>query len=884
MDKDMMLIHILKSGGESTLLGGDQMVNVISSKKFMSPQTDRDGDHRLSSLDHTIHTALSEESPHVILFGPEGSGKTSALEKLLLDWAKGERLQNFTKILHFRLRELKALNETFSLEMLILQHCDHIPPESVPLILERPNEVLVVFDDLDQCKHNLDPSLFTLCADPNQVVSLSCLVASLLHRSLLKGAAFVGASRPTECLKHLSGTQVNLLGFLKPQREAYFNGFFTDPTSTNKALVHMERTLGFYDISTSPRFCWTVCNIYKSLMDSGGKLPETLSQLYVSVLVHLLQTLSLNDSSKKELVLVLGKTASHCALQQHLSCTKKEMNLFGFEPFPTAVGIFLRVSGVSFSFHSQMILEFLLAVSFFLDKSTSEGVDEMMEKHKGRVKFLDVFLSALSEPVQRKPLETQLGEFNPDRITDFKRWFKSTSDVTLKGCYKEKHHHCFHLLHQAQNEDLVKEIVTPSARIGISYGDLSLQDCVTLNYVFTCLGDMKTLNLYRSRNFTGEQAEMLRPTMSLSHEIQLSYSFLNTAAVPHLASALSRGLTTVLDLSNTLLGDEKFKLLCPGLRDCKLQTLKLTVCRLTEASCEDLVSVLTSATSQLIDLDLRCNQIEDQGFIKVCKALHSPHCKLQRLLLLGCGLTETSIEALSAALLSGQSQLRKVNLRLNNIGVRGVEALAKSLQDPHCRLQQLDLFDCQLTGECCPCLKEALMSEHCSLSELDLSVNDLGQEGALLLCQALSRPGCPLQKLGLIRCELTPSTFKELGSVLRSGTSGLKSLLVGMNTVGDQGVKHLWDAVAHPNCLLEELDVEMTGLTDACVDDLCATIRASQTLKTLELRNNSLTDASVPALVQTMQESQNMLEMNLKYNDFSEEAFNLLEECDKIRY
>ena len=59
---------------------------------------------------------------------------------------------------------------------------------------------------------------------------------------------------------------------------------------------------------------------------------------------------------------------------------------------------------------------------------------------------------------------------------------------------------------------------------------------------------------------------------------------------------------------------------------------RLLVCRLTEASCENLMSVLTSNMSQLCVLDLRCNQIGDQGFIKLCEALHSPRCKLQELL------------------------------------------------------------------------------------------------------------------------------------------------------------------------------------------------------------------------------------------------------------
>ncbi|XP_040007606.1 NACHT, LRR and PYD domains-containing protein 12 isoform X2 [Xiphias gladius] len=896
MDKDTVLTHILKPRGMSTLLGGEPPVSVINNNKYISQLTpdaqltDRNVDDNSPSLDHAIHTALTGDIKTVILMGPEGSGKTTALEKLVVDWAKGEQLQRFSCVFFLRLREISSLEGTLSLEALLQRHCSHIPPEYMPLVLQKPEDVLFVFDDPDQHQLCLDPSAHVLCSDPSRAASVSCLIASLLYGSLLKGASFVVATRPTVCLKFLSAAWVEVLGFLKPQREAYFNGFFTDPASANTALMHMERTLGFYDFCTSPRLCWTVCSIYKTLMDAGAKLPETLSQLFVDILVHLIQALSLNKACNRELMLALGKMASHCSLNQHSSCTKEELHSFGFQPFLTSVGVFLQVDGdlhsdaCVLSFISQLMQDFILAVSFFLDKSTSEGVEKMLEEHKGQTKFLDLFLSGLSEPAQRSPLETLLGEFNSDQIMHFRRWFKSSSEETLEGCYKDKHHRCFHLLHQAQNKSLVKEIITPSARTGISYGDLSLQDCIALNYVVTCLDEMERLNLYGTRNLTEEKAEVLAPAMSLSQKILLSDSSLSTGAVHHLASALSRGLTEELDLSYTRLGDEKLKLLCAGLRDCKLHNLKLLACRLTEASCEDLVSVLTSGTSQLRVLGLMCNQIGDQGFMKLCKALHSPQCKLKELQLQGCEMTAASMEALSAALCTGKSELRKVDLTQNTIGDSGVEALCKSLQHPLCKLQSLKLFDNELTGACCPHLMEALMAEHCSLSELDLSVNDLGQKGALLLCQALSQPRCPVEKLGLTRCELTQPVFKELGSVLRSGTSRLKSLIVGMNKVGDQGVKHLWDAVSHPSCLLEELDVEMTHLTDACVEDLCAAVRASKTLKSLELRNNSLTNASVPALIQVMEDSHSMQEMNLKYNDFCEEVFDMLDECDKIRY
>lgn len=56
----------------------------------------------------------------------------------------------------------------------------------------------------------------------------------------------------------------------------------------------------------------------------------------------------------------------------------------------------------------------------------------------------------------------------------------------------------------------------------------------------------------------------------------------------------------------------------------------------------------------------------------------------------GCKLAVVSMEALSAVLISGHSELKKVDLRGENIGLAGVEALCKSLQHPLCKLQSLE--------------------------------------------------------------------------------------------------------------------------------------------------------------------------------------------------
>ncbi|TNM86949.1 hypothetical protein fugu_007179 [Takifugu bimaculatus] len=637
MEKNRILTHVLQPKGTSSLLSGDLSANVINSCMYISLQTsvaqERDRQVGSVSLDSAVCTTLCAERKNVILVGPEGAGKTTALEKLVLDWAKGERLQSFTYVFHFNLKELNGLQEMLSLETLMLRH-SCVPPDSMTPLLQNSEHVLLVFDDLHVFSHSLDPSLHTLCADPSQAVSPGCLVASLLHGSLLKGASFVVASRQSGRLKFLSGTQMEVLGFLKPQREAYFNRAFTDPTLANKAIAHLEKTLGFYEFCSSPRFCWTVCSLYKSLMNAGEELPETVSQLCVGVLVYLIQEVLLTTACSRDLMLALGKMASHCFLNQHLSCTREELGSFGLEKFLEAAAVFLQVDGEQldtrvFSFPSQLMQEFLIAVSYLWSSASTEGVEEILEKHRGHAKLLDSFLSALSEPVQRRPLETVLGEPNVDRVADFKRWLKSSSEEALRGYRKDQHHHYFHLLHQAQSKSLVKEVITITARMGISYADLSLQESVALNYVVECLGEMEKLNLYLSRNLTEEQVEALAPAMSLSHQIMLMDSRLSSGAVAHLASALSRGITTELDLSQSQLGDEKFKVLCAGLRDCKLTTLKIQSCKLTAASMGALSAALTSGQSELRKVDLTLNSISLPGVASLCEALQHPSCKLQ---------------------------------------------------------------------------------------------------------------------------------------------------------------------------------------------------------------------------------------------------------------
>uniref|UniRef100_A0A8C8FSX7 Uncharacterized protein n=1 Tax=Oncorhynchus tshawytscha TaxID=74940 RepID=A0A8C8FSX7_ONCTS len=89
-----------------------------------------------------------------------------------------------------------------------------------------------------------------------------------------------------------------------------------------------------------------------------------------------------------------------------------------------------------------------------------------------------------------------------------------------------------------------------------------------------------------------------------------------------------------LDLShNNDLGDRGVELLCDGLTSplCNIQTLVLGHCGLTEGCCSALASVLSSPNSQLKQLELRDNDLQDSGVTRLSAGLKDPDCKLHTL-------------------------------------------------------------------------------------------------------------------------------------------------------------------------------------------------------------------------------------------------------------
>ncbi|XP_073324775.1 protein NLRC3-like isoform X3 [Pagrus major] len=432
-----------------------------------------------------------------------------------------------------------------------------------------------------------------------------------------------------------------------------------------------------------------------------------------------------------------------------------------------------------------------------LDIFLRTTMEKSLKSKNGHLDLFVRFLHGLSLKSNQRLLGGLLGQTDnsPEII---RQAINNLKEMNMSKISPDRSINIFHCLTEMNDHSVhqkIQEFLKSKNRLK---EELSEIHCSALAYMLQMLEEVLDELDLKKYNTTVEGQRRLIPAVRNCRKARLSNCGLSETHCEVVASALKSNPShlTELDLSENDLKDS-VKLLSAGLQNphCKLETLRLSVCSLSEISCASLASALKSNPSHLRELQLSGNKLLDSGVELLCDFLQSPHCGLETLRLWKCSLSEISCAFLASALKSNPSHLRELELRGNNLQDSGVKLLCDFLQSRHCRLETLGLSGCSLSEVSCASLASALKSNPSYLRALHLSDNMLQDSGVKLLCDFLQSRHCRLETLRLSRCSLSEISCASLASAMKSNPSNLRELELRGNNLQESGVKLLCERV-----------------------------------------------------------------------------------------
>ncbi|XP_067084499.1 NACHT, LRR and PYD domains-containing protein 12-like isoform X12 [Osmerus mordax] len=825
----------------------------------------------------------------VLTKGVAGIGKTVSVQKFITDWAEGLANQEIQFIFPLPFRELNLLDgEEFSL-MELVHHFFSETRQSGISIYDKYN-VLFVFDGLDECRLPLAFKKNKTWCDVTECTSVDVLLTNLIKGNLLPSALIWITTRPaaanqipSECVDLV--TEVR--GFNDDQKEEYIMKRCSDEILAKRIISHIKTSRTLYIMCHIPVFSLMCVTVLEHLLrtEKKEKMPKTLTEMYTAFLVLQTKQKKVKYHGKTETdphwdeesiksILSLGKLAFHQLDKGNLIFYEKDLTECGIDVRDASVysGVFTQIFRQDgkvfqekvFCFVHLSFQEFLAAVFVFLSfinnnenlmsQSTSDisdsdesisvyksAVDKALQSKNGHLDlFLRFFLGLSMESNQSdlRGLLTHTGS-NTQSHEETVKYIKKKIRMESSP---ERCMNLFHCLNELNDHSLVEEI-----QHYLSSGSLSSEILSSTQWsalFFVLLTSEEKMDVFDLKIYSRSEEGLLRllPVVKDSKTALLNDCDLSERCCEALASALPSSELTELDLSNNNLGDSGMKLLSAGLGNplCKLETLRLSGCHITEEGCASLGSVLKS-TSFLRQLDLSNNDLKDASMKLLSAGLGNPLCKLETLRLSRCHIAEEGCASLASALKTNHPLLRDLDLSNSDLKDSGMKMLSAVLEDPLCKLESLRLSCCGVTEEGCASLASALKTNPSTLRELDLSNSDLRKSDMKLLSAVLGNPLCKLETLRLSGCHIAEEGCASLASALKTNPSLLRDLDLSNSDLKDSGMKMLSAVLEDPLCKLDTLRLSCCGVTEEGCASLASALRSNpSTLRELDLRNNDL--------------------------------------------
>ncbi|XP_048104051.1 NLR family CARD domain-containing protein 3-like [Alosa alosa] len=611
----------------------------------------------------------------VMTKGVAGIGKTVSVQKFIIDWTDGVANQDVDFIFPLSFRELNLIRgDQYSLHRLLLD----FHPELMKLNdgeVFKDCQVVFILDGLDESRLTLDLKQNSNLSDVKQISSVDVLMTSLIQRTLLPSALIWITSRPAAASQiptQYIDQVTEVRGFNDSQKEEYFRKRISDESQAKRIISHIKASRSLHIMCHVPAFCCIAATVLQQMMekDNNQEIPKTLTEMFIHFL--LIQTNHMHQAecetekqvAQMDSLLTLAELAF-----KHLEHGNMALHEEDFREYNTDIKKCLFYPGIIkelafnerkiYYFSHSSVQEFLAALHVFNyykclnDNCTT--LEVFLEKtHAPLAEFL--------EDAVKKALDSSSGHL--DLFLHF------LLGIPLESNQRLLQDQCI-LTHPMNSSPGIMKICQ-------YIKDLDKEDIAPEKYInlFHCLFEMKDHSLDE------EIQELLKSPNGFK---------LSPAHCSALATALltSDGLPDGFDLKKYNTSDEGRRRLLPVMRI--YRKARLTGCNLSDTLCKAVASVLQSP-NLLVELDLSSNPFCDSGVQCLSAGLRTFNCRLQTLRLSDCKLRTKSCEAVASALITNPSHLRELDIRYNNQGDSTLKLLSARLKDYHCALKTLYFF------------------------------------------------------------------------------------------------------------------------------------------------------------------------------------------------
>ncbi|XP_056879701.1 NLR family CARD domain-containing protein 3-like isoform X3 [Takifugu flavidus] len=747
----------------------------------------------------------------VLTNGVAGVGKTFSVQKFSLDWAEGLENQDISLVLPLSCRELNLIrDEQHSLlSLLHVFHPTLQKIRAEDLTVWKLLFIFDGLDEsrfsLGFNKHQLISDVTQVSSV--DVVLVNLIQGNLLPSALIWITSRPAAAHqiPPSCVDRI--TEVR--GFTDSQKEEYFRRRFSDEDLSKRIISHIKASRSLHIMCLIPVFCWITAIVLEDMMtrDQRGELPQTLTDLYSHFLRVQIKRKKQKYGGKqrpeelaeadKELLLKLGRLAFEHLEKGNIMFYSEDLERCGLDVSEVSV-----YSGVCTEIFKRESVIFQKSVYCFVHLSIQEFLAAVYMFHCYTRKDTAV-INQFLKYFKPNPFSGFVGLFNNDPVTSLDDFLRRALMKSLKsenghldlfvrflhGLSLESNQRILGGLLDQRNShpETIQKVLNNLKEV--NSGEFSPDRSIN---IFHCLMEMKDQSVHQEIQEFLKSGEKSKRELSAIHCSALAYLL-----------QMSEEVLDELNLRQYNTSDEGRRRLIPAVRNCRKAELSDSF--LSMSHWEVVASAMTSNPSHLRELSLSWNENLADAVKLLSSAMMHPNCRLETLRLSDCWLSEISCDSLASALRSSPSHLRVLDLSYNKLKDPAVKLLCGALQDPLCELETLSLSSCRLSETSCDSVASALKSNHSHLRVLDLSYNPLQDSGVKRLCSGLESPNCKLERLRLRCCSLSEISCDSLASALRSNPSHLRVLDLSQNQLQDSGVKLLSDLVENPDYGLETL-------------------------------------------------------------------------------